>query len=55
MIDYELKMIIAYVLMSYDLEFPPEYNGKRPPGVWQAESMVTPPGVKPRVKRRKDA
>ncbi|KAK9785896.1 putative Cytochrome P450 [Seiridium cardinale] len=52
LIDFELKMIIAYVLRNYDVEFPPEYNGKRPPNVWLAESNNPPPGVKVRVKRQ---
>jgi hypothetical protein len=45
-------MIIAYVLRNYDIEFPPEYNGKRPPNMWLAESNNPPPGVKIRIKRR---
>lgn len=52
LIDFELKMIIAYVLKNYDLEFPPEYKGKRPPNIWLAESNNPPSGVKLRVKRR---
>jgi cytochrome P450 len=32
--DFELKMIIAYVLRNYDIKFPEEYDGKRPPNRW---------------------
>ncbi|KAF5860355.1 hypothetical protein ETB97_001716 [Aspergillus alliaceus] len=30
LVDFELKMIVAYILKHYDLGFPREYNGKRP-------------------------
>jgi cytochrome P450 len=53
LIDFELKMIVAYVLTNYDIEFPPEYRGKRPSQQWLAEAMVPPAGVKIRVRRRK--
>lgn len=33
LVDFELKMIIAYMLRHYDLDFPAEYNGQRPPNV----------------------
>ncbi|KAL1863326.1 hypothetical protein Plec18167_008188 [Paecilomyces lecythidis] len=52
LIDCELKMLISYALMKYDLELPSEYNGKRPQNIWRAESMVPPPGVKLRVRWR---
>jgi len=54
LVDYELKMIIAYILKHYDLEFPPEYNGKRPPNKQVAELSMPPPGAKIRVKRRRE-
>ncbi|KAI1342223.1 cytochrome P450 [Xylariaceae sp. FL0016] len=53
LIDFEMKMVLAYVLMNYDIEFPNEYQGKRPPQRWMAEATVPPPGVKLRVRRRK--
>lgn len=53
LVDLELKMIVAYAVTRYDLEFPAEYGGKRPRPVWLCESMVPPTGAKIRVKRRK--
>lgn len=53
LVDFELKMIIAYVLMNYDMEFPAEYGGKRPPNRWVAEAFAPPSGAKIRLKRRK--
>ncbi|KAI1262197.1 cytochrome P450 [Xylariaceae sp. FL1019] len=52
LIDFELKMIAAFVLMNYDIEFPAEYNGKRPQNEWVAEASFPPAGVKLRIKRR---
>lgn len=54
LIDFELKMIIAYVLTNYDVKFPEEYGGRRPANQWLAEAMVPPNGVKILVKRRKN-
>ncbi|KAI5459113.1 cytochrome P450 [Mariannaea sp. PMI_226] len=53
LIDFELKMIMAYVLKHYDLKFPDKYNGKRPSNFWVAETVLPPSGVKILVKRRK--
>ncbi|KAL4940552.1 cytochrome P450 [Aspergillus oleicola] len=53
LIDFELKMIIAYVLRNYDVKFPEEYDGKRPSNQWLTEANIPPPGVKLLVKRRK--
>ncbi|KAJ4312060.1 hypothetical protein N0V84_010133 [Fusarium piperis] len=52
LIDFELKMILAYVLRNYDIAFPKEYEGKRPPNVWMAEAVLPPEGVRIRIKRR---
>ncbi|KAL6354335.1 hypothetical protein LRP88_11664 [Fusarium phalaenopsidis] len=52
LIDFELKMILAYVLRKYDIAFPEEYAGKRPPNVWMAEAVLPPEGVRIRIKRR---
>ncbi|EFQ36325.1 cytochrome P450 [Colletotrichum graminicola M1.001] len=52
LIDFELKMIIAYVLEHYDVEFPPEYNGNRPKNYRVTEACFPPDGVKIRIKRR---
>ncbi|RWA14418.1 hypothetical protein EKO27_g685 [Xylaria grammica] len=52
LVDFELKMIIAYVLMNYDIEFPPEYDGKRPQNHWLTDACFPPEGVKMRVRRK---
>ncbi|KAM0438563.1 hypothetical protein ACHAPT_001314 [Fusarium lateritium] len=52
LIDFELKMILAYVLRNYDIAFPKEYEGKRPPNVWMAEAVLPPDGARIMVKRR---
>jgi cytochrome P450 len=53
LIDFELKMIMAYVLTNYDIKFPEEYGDKRPANRWIAEAVAPPDGVKVLVKRRK--
>ncbi|KAI1293133.1 cytochrome P450 [Xylaria venustula] len=52
LVDFELKMIIAYVLMNYDIEFPPKYSGIRPQNHWLADTVFPPEGVRMRVRRR---
>ncbi|KAI8654609.1 hypothetical protein NCS57_01207500 [Fusarium keratoplasticum] len=52
LIDFELKMILAYMLRNYDIAFPKEYEGKRPPNVWMAEAVLPPEGVRIRIRRR---
>ncbi|KAL4906208.1 hypothetical protein BDW74DRAFT_190234 [Aspergillus multicolor] len=52
-VDFEVKMIVAYAVSRYELEFPTEYNGKRPDVTWMVESMLPPKGARVRVRRRK--
>lgn len=52
LVDFEIKMVLAYLLTNYDIELPAEYNGKRPKGPWVAEAMFAPAEGKIRVKRR---
>ncbi|RGP76850.1 ent-kaurene oxidase [Fusarium longipes] len=52
LIDFEMKMILAYIVKNYDLKFPEEYEGKRPPNVWIAEANNPPSGARIMVKRR---
>ncbi|KAK8052197.1 hypothetical protein PG993_003582 [Apiospora rasikravindrae] len=52
LVDFELKMIMAYLLQNYDVEFPPEYEEKRPPTYWVAEAAFPPAGARIRIKRR---
>ena len=54
LVDFELKMIIAYVLTNYDIKFPEEYGNKRPANKWLMEVSMPPKGVKMLVKRRQD-
>jgi cytochrome P450 len=53
LVDFELKMIMAYVLMNYDIKYPDEYQGKRPPNRWLTEANMPPVGARIMVKRRK--
>lgn len=53
LVDFELKMIIAYVLTNYDIRFPEEYGNKRPPNKWLMEVNMPPKGVQLLVKRRR--
>ncbi|KAI0862199.1 cytochrome P450 [Xylaria cubensis] len=52
LVDFELKMIIAYVLMNYDLEFPPEYKGRRPQAHWVTDAVFPPEDAIIRVRRK---
>lgn len=52
LVDFELKMIITYVLTNYDVRFPDSYGGTRPPTVWKAEMQVPPDDVKIMVRRK---
>ncbi|KAH8771282.1 hypothetical protein BGZ57DRAFT_726439, partial [Hyaloscypha finlandica] len=36
-LDFEFKIIIACLVMNYDIELPKEYGGKRPQSKWVAE------------------
>ncbi|EYB26844.1 hypothetical protein FG05_09195 [Fusarium graminearum] len=52
LIDFEMKMILAYIVKNYDIKFPDEYEGKRPPNVWITEANNPPSGTHIMVKRR---
>ncbi|KXJ88002.1 cytochrome P450 [Microdochium bolleyi] len=52
LVDFELKMTVAYILKHYDIKFPDEYNGRRPANKQVAELTAPPPGVKILVKKR---
>lgn len=53
LIDFELKMIQSYIVTNYDLKYPDEYNGRRPPNKWMTEALMPPEGAKILVRRRK--
>ena len=52
--DFEFKMIIAYLVMNYDMELPRKYGGKRPESKWIAEAIFPPSDGRLRVRRRKE-
>ncbi|KAM0344516.1 hypothetical protein ACHAPU_007491 [Fusarium lateritium] len=52
LVDFEMKMILGYVVRKYDIKFSDEYEGKRPPNTWVAEANNPPSGVHIMVKRR---
>ncbi|KAM0248340.1 hypothetical protein ACHAP5_003511 [Fusarium lateritium] len=52
LVDFEMKMILAYALRNYDIKLADEYGGKRPPNFWVAEANSPPSGVQIMVKRR---
>jgi cytochrome P450 len=54
LVDFELKMILAYILLNYEIEFPKEYQGKRPGVTWMAEVLMPSNGAKIGVGRRVD-
>ncbi|CAG9951085.1 unnamed protein product [Clonostachys rosea f. rosea IK726] len=53
LVDFELKMIMAYAVKNYDLEFPEQYGGKRPPNSWFSGFGIPPLDAKIRVRRKK--
>jgi cytochrome P450 len=50
-LDFELKMLVAYLLQNYHVRFPSEYGGRRPNNIWIAESNL-PPMAQIQVRRR---
>jgi cytochrome P450 len=53
LLDFELKMILSYMLTNYDVELAPEHNGVRPESKWVAEAIMPPFEGKIRIKRRR--
>ncbi|KAM7190073.1 cytochrome p450 [Rhypophila sp. PSN 637] len=51
-VDFEMKMLFCYLLRNYDIEWPREYEGKRPPNVYVAEACFPPKGARMRIRRR---
>lgn len=52
LLEFELKMILSYLLTNYDFELAPEHQGVRPESKWVAEAIMPPMDGKIRVKRR---
>ncbi|KAN0083593.1 hypothetical protein V8E54_002681 [Elaphomyces granulatus] len=52
LVDFQLKMMVSHLLTNYDLKFPDEYQGQRPPNRWLLEFIFPPRLVKVMVKRR---
>jgi cytochrome P450 len=51
-IDIQLKMMIHYILLNYDVKLADIAGGKRPANSWLLEFIFPPKGVKIEVKRR---
>ena len=52
LVDFELKMILAFVVRNYEIRLPAKYAGKRPKVRWMAEAMLPPSGGMVGVRRR---
>lgn len=52
LLDFELKMMLEYLVMNYDMSFPGRYEGRRPESRWVAEAIMPPGGADIRVRRR---
>ncbi|KAI0909568.1 cytochrome P450 [Ustulina deusta] len=46
------RMVIAYVLVNYDIEFPPEYEGNGPQNHWLADAIFPPEDVRMKIRRK---
>jgi cytochrome P450 len=55
LLDFEFKMMIAYIVSYYEIEFPVEYKGVRPVSEWMAEATLPPSEGRIRVRRRKES
>lgn len=53
LVDFEMKMLLGYMVENYNIELAPEYNGVRPEGVWITEAVMPPTGAKVRVRRKR--
>ncbi|OJD19719.1 hypothetical protein AJ78_00342 [Emergomyces pasteurianus Ep9510] len=53
LVDFEVKMIVSYLLFKYDIRLPEEYGGQRPQARWVAEASVIPKDARVMVRRRK--
>ena len=52
LIDFEIKMAMAYLFGNFEMELPEEYRGERPPTVWLTEAQFPPRKARMRVRRR---
>ncbi|MCJ1402135.1 hypothetical protein MMC11_005354 [Xylographa trunciseda] len=53
LVDFELKMLVAYLVANYDFAFVDADQGRRPETVWMAEAMFPPAKGKMKVRRRR--
>ncbi|KAM7207919.1 cytochrome p450 [Naviculisporaceae sp. PSN 640] len=51
-LDFELKMFFCYLLRGYDVEWPEQYGGKRPPNYYLTEACFPPKGARIRIRKR---
>ena len=52
LVDFEVKMVISYVTLNFDIKFPDEYGGERPKNRWFAEAYMLPKEASMMVRRR---
>jgi tenellin biosynthesis cytochrome P450 monooxygenase len=52
LVDFELKMLIAYIFLNYDVKLPERYGGVRPSNIWRSEVEFPPPDACIVIKRR---
>lgn len=52
LVDFELKMIVAYLLLNYDVRLAEEHSGVRPPPVCMFGAAFPPGNAKIEIKRR---
>jgi hypothetical protein len=53
LMEIQLKMFLSYLLRNYDIKFPDEYQGRRPPNRWILEFIFPSSTANFMVKRRK--
>ena len=52
LLDFEMKMLVAYLITNYDIELAPEHKNVRPKAPWIVEATFPPMQAKVRVRRR---
>jgi cytochrome P450 len=52
LVDVELKMVLAYLVLNYEIRLAEKYGGVRPANRWVSEVTLPPAGIQIEVKRR---
>ncbi|CAG9977970.1 unnamed protein product [Clonostachys byssicola] len=55
LMDYQMKMLLAYLVLNYDVKLADEHKNQRPPSRWILEFMFPSGETKFQFKRRKNA